>query len=193
MTTNTEILGWHFLKTAGVLRDGTAAADSGTAAADSGIETYPGSVKICESGLHASVSPVDALRYNPGGWTLRRVSIVPVEQQQDKMVGSSRRVLWTANAEAVKKVVIEWANWCAASAAASAASAAARAARAAASAAADAADAAWAADAAARAAARAARAAASVADATASAAAGAAEMKRLSDELEVRLLALEPE
>ena len=82
--------------------------------------------------------------------------------------------------------------------AASAARAAANAASAA-SAASAAWDAAWAADAAsdasaaASAAARAARAAASVADATASAAAGAAEMKRLSDELEVRLLALEPE
>ena len=53
---------------------------------------HKGPVVCCESGLHASVHPFDALRYAPGS-TLCLVDVDGVEDEQDDKVAARRRTI----------------------------------------------------------------------------------------------------
>ena len=65
---------------------------------------------LCESGLHASVKPLDALKYAPGN-TLCRVELAgEILEEADKCVAARRRIIWRFNAESLLR---EFARWCA--------------------------------------------------------------------------------
>ena len=88
------ILAWHF--TDGMkLRDGRPLVVGETLKHD-------GPLVPCESGLHASIRPIDALRYAPGS-TISRVECggetIEHGNPVDKFVCRERRVIWTADAD----------------------------------------------------------------------------------------------
>ena len=73
----------------------------------------PGPPRMCSYGLHASVSPLDALDYAPGG-TLHRVRIGgEIIAGTDKIVGTERRIIWTLDEDMANKTFREFARWCA--------------------------------------------------------------------------------
>ena len=84
-----EILTWHF--TGDRLRDGSPIPPIGE-----WLE-FTDKVKMCESGLHASKRPSDALRYAPGELLHRVVCNGIVEQQDNKLVCRRRKILQTRN------------------------------------------------------------------------------------------------
>ncbi|OFW58462.1 MAG: hypothetical protein A2133_00850 [Actinobacteria bacterium RBG_16_64_13] len=66
-------------------------------------------VAMCESGLHASRHPFDALQYAPGA-TLCLVDVEGVvEDQDDKLVARRRRIVRRVDATALLR---EFARWC---------------------------------------------------------------------------------
>jgi hypothetical protein len=71
---------------------------------------HDGPVAICESGLHASEHPFDALYYAPG-FTLCLVKLENiVDRRKDKCVGRRRKILKRINA---KSLVLKFARDCA--------------------------------------------------------------------------------
>lgn len=89
------ILAWHFVSgpLPGVLRDGC------PVPADGEWLEHKGEIVPCESGLHASVRAIDALRYAPGQIVCRvELDGEIVKHDSDKIVGRRRRVLWRADA-----------------------------------------------------------------------------------------------
>lgn len=77
-------------------------------------EHHDGPLVLCESGLHASTSLLDAMVYAPGG-ILRRVECdgeVVERKRGDKLVCSMRRELWRVPWSVVGPVVVRWAAWC---------------------------------------------------------------------------------
>ena len=91
MATKRGTLAWHFIETRGSLRDGSAAQECG-------IEVSPVAPRICKSGLHASIRAIDALNFAPGS-IIRRVRVYGnLQTEDDKVCGSHREVLWTADA-----------------------------------------------------------------------------------------------
>ena len=84
-------LAWHFVgKT---LRDGS------PIPADGKWLEFDGKVKMCESGLHASFEPFDALQYAPGN-TLCLVEVADiVDKQSDKIVCRRRKIIARMDAE----------------------------------------------------------------------------------------------
>ena len=85
---------FHFIGDDRKLRDGSDSAPVG------GVETYNGKCVLCESGLHASRRPIDALSYAPGVF-MRLVECSHVEDEQDdKLVCRSRKILWEADISA---------------------------------------------------------------------------------------------
>jgi hypothetical protein len=78
-------LAYHFVGE--TLRDGSPIPEIGT------WEVFEGECVVCESGLHASRDPFDALRYAPGQ-TLRLVEVDDiVTEQDDKLVCKRRRTV----------------------------------------------------------------------------------------------------
>jgi hypothetical protein len=76
---------WHF--TADTLRDGR------PIPADGEWLVHTGDVYMCESGLHASLQPFDALQYAPGA-TLCLVDVDDiVTSENDKLVCRRRRIV----------------------------------------------------------------------------------------------------
>jgi hypothetical protein len=76
---------WHFV--AETLRDGSPIPKDGV-----WLE-HKGPVVICESGLHASRDPFDALQYAPGS-TLCLVNVDGIEyEQEDKLVCRRRKIV----------------------------------------------------------------------------------------------------
>jgi hypothetical protein len=79
------IVAWHFV--AETLRDGSPIPKDGV-----WLE-HKGPVVICESGLHASRDPFDALQYAPGS-TLCLVNVDGIEyEQEDKLVCRRRKIV----------------------------------------------------------------------------------------------------
>lgn len=71
---------------------------------------HEGDCVMCESGLHASKHPFDALRYAPGS-TLCKVEVRKVvETQDDKLVCRERKIIKRINAE---KLLRKFARECA--------------------------------------------------------------------------------
>lgn len=56
---------------------------------------------MCESGLHASIDPFDALQYAPGSWLWRVECGGEIVHQPDKLVCSRRRVIGGGDATEV--------------------------------------------------------------------------------------------
>jgi MoxR-like ATPase len=93
MEADTETLAWHF--TSGTLRDGRPIPPAGE------WLVHDGPIKICHTGLHASVRLIDALSFAPGH-TLHRVTLRGVKgSESDKLGARERRIEWTLNAEPV--------------------------------------------------------------------------------------------
>ncbi len=71
---------------------------------------HPDQLVMCSSGLHASVHPIDALRYAPGN-TLCRVELDgEIIKDKDKLVVEKRKIIWRIDAEELLKA---FARWCA--------------------------------------------------------------------------------
>jgi hypothetical protein len=93
---------YHFV--AETLRDGSPIPGDGE------WLVHEGDVQICNSGLHASWHPFDALQYAPGG-TLCLVEVEDVvTEQDDKFVCRRRRIVKRIDSEPVSR---EFARWCA--------------------------------------------------------------------------------
>ena len=105
-TTNKTISGYHF--TGDKLRNGADIPVIGT------WLKFSGAIVPCQSGLHMSEHPLDALKYAPGnllhkvelGGTL--VSHCETEPTIDKWCGGERKILATINAE---KLLHDFARW----------------------------------------------------------------------------------
>ena len=99
------MFGYHF--TNNTLRDGRPVPPIGE-----WLE-HEGPITLCESGLHASEHPFDALFFAPGNW-LHRVELDGDLQSHgepvDKWAGRRRKILATINAELL---LCEFARWCA--------------------------------------------------------------------------------
>ena len=81
---------WHF--TGDTLRDGSPLPRKGR------WLTYSGEVRMCKSGLHASLEPFDALQYAPGA-RLHLVEVSDVaDQQDDKVVARKRKIIASIDA-----------------------------------------------------------------------------------------------
>ena len=78
-------LAWHFVGE--TLRDGSPIPANGE-----WLE-YSGPVVMCESGLHASTDPFDALQYAPGPVLCRVEVDGVVKRHNDKLVCSRRRIV----------------------------------------------------------------------------------------------------
>jgi hypothetical protein len=86
---------WHFVSD--TLRDGTPIPKD-----DVWLE-HKGPVRICESGLHASRNPFDALQYAPGA-TLCLVEVEGIEcEQDDKLVCRRRKIVARMDATALMR------------------------------------------------------------------------------------------
>ncbi len=92
-----KVLAWHF--TNGMkLRDGTDLVSGKT-------YRYAGEIEMCVRGYHASRDIRDALSYAPGFQVSRVECSGRIEEGEDKLVCSTRKVLWTLNAE---KIILAW-------------------------------------------------------------------------------------
>ena len=83
-------LGWHILPAHGRLLDG-----SPVPIDDKWAPHRP--AQLCQSGYHASKSLFDALNY-ASGTTICRVQLQNVVEGDDKMVGTTRRIIWRYDA-----------------------------------------------------------------------------------------------
>jgi hypothetical protein len=98
-------LAWHFVGLSRRLRDGTPLRKGRT------YRLPPGTVPVmCETGYHASIQPLDALRYAPGPIICRVQLGGTVLEDDDKLCASERTVLWWADAT---RTLHEFALWCA--------------------------------------------------------------------------------
>ena len=73
------------------------------------ILRHRGPLELCKKGLHASIKPLDALKYAPGSVVCRVECSGEVIYGEDKLVCSRRRVLWIEDAS---RVLCEYATWC---------------------------------------------------------------------------------
>jgi hypothetical protein len=115
----TSVLAWHWLNSSRTLGygDGRTVVDGETLS----IPDDDRMPKCCEYGMHASERIVDALRYAPG-CVLTQVEVsCDISSQEDKLVGRSRRVLWSLTGQQGLDLVVTFARWCAVRAATSAA------------------------------------------------------------------------
>jgi hypothetical protein len=76
---------WHFV--GNTLRDGTLIPEDGVPL------IYHGELKLCESGLHASLHPFDALQYAPGNTLCLVECAGNVLHSDDKLVCSERTII----------------------------------------------------------------------------------------------------
>ena len=74
------------------------------------ILRHRGPLELCKKGLHASVKPLDALNYAPGSVVCRVECSGEVIRGDGKLVCSRRKVLWAKDAS---RVLHEFAIWCA--------------------------------------------------------------------------------
>lgn len=89
--TDRELVGYHF--TGDTLRDGSPIPPIGEKL------VYDGEIEICDSGLHWSEHPFDALRHAPGKWLHLVECSEPVARQEGKCVSRERTILKTLDTE----------------------------------------------------------------------------------------------
>ena len=85
-----KIYGWHF--TDKTLRDGRPVPDEGI-----WLE-HEGPIKMCETGLHGSRTPFDALQYAPGSTLCYCEFEGIVQEDKDKFVARRRKIIAKGNA-----------------------------------------------------------------------------------------------
>jgi len=95
-------LAWHFVGDA--LRDGR------PVPADGEWLVHTGEAVMCESGLHASLDPFDALTYAPGNILCRVECDDVVEHGRDKLVCRRRMIVRRIDATELLRA---YARWCA--------------------------------------------------------------------------------
>ena len=98
------ILAWHFLQPDGTVPRLNVKAEPGL------VLKHEGTLKLCESGLHASVNPLHALSYAPSFIVSRVECSGDVVHGAHKLVCSTRKVLWVVDA---KPQIVVFACWCA--------------------------------------------------------------------------------
>jgi len=86
---------WHFVAADKKLRDGRPLPEPGV------ILRHEGPIELCSSGLHASIRPIDALRYAPGPYICRVDCTGHWIRSDDKIVCTERTILWGYDATAV--------------------------------------------------------------------------------------------
>ena len=101
----TRILAWHWVREDRRLGYG----DGREVRAGETIE-HNGSIALCESGLHASTTILDALTYAPGPVVCRVRMSGTVLRGNDKIVATRRETLWMVDA---RRVLVVWACECA--------------------------------------------------------------------------------
>lgn len=97
-----DIIAYHF--TGDTLRDGRPIPPIGETL------THDGPLKLCVSGLHASIHPFDALFYAPGPLLHRVRMSGAIVHGDDKLVSSERTILASIDATDLLR---EFACWCA--------------------------------------------------------------------------------
>jgi hypothetical protein len=97
-----KILAWHFVGSK--LRDGRKIPKDGEKL------TCNDELKLCVSGLHASIRVLDALRYAPGVICCRVEISGKIIKGTDKLVCSERTILWRVNA---KETLLKFSRECA--------------------------------------------------------------------------------
>lgn len=85
------IKAWHFV--GDTLRDGRPIPANGE------VLRHDGPLVMCESGLHASVSIIDALAFAPGHTICRVTCGGAIEHAADRLVCTERAILWRVNGE----------------------------------------------------------------------------------------------
>jgi hypothetical protein len=85
-----SILGWHFVSSTGLLRDGQKL--------ECKLYEWDGQLKLCKAGFHGSVRALDALKYAPGPLVCQVKSSGKILHDIDKYVSNRREVLWYADA-----------------------------------------------------------------------------------------------
>lgn len=103
----TALRAWHFVSDSRTLRDGRPIPARGVRL------THDGPLVPCESGLHASVRCLDALKYSPGAWLCRvecAGEIAHHGDPPDKIVCRERTIVADADAT---RMLHEFAIWCA--------------------------------------------------------------------------------
>jgi len=96
------VLAWHFGSEK--MRDGRDFPPDGE------WLVHDGELVMCESGLHASLRLIDALRYAPGN-TIMRVRLGgKMIEDTDKIDAMRRRIIWRIDGDAVLRA---FARWCA--------------------------------------------------------------------------------
>jgi hypothetical protein len=103
-----KVMAWYFCGSDRKLRYG-----DGRAIVDGETLTVDCEPILCQQGLHASIKLRDALAYAPG-LVLCRVEVGDFVVGKDKLAGKSRRVVWSIGGLDMRKVIVEYANWCAA-------------------------------------------------------------------------------
>ena len=98
-----NILAWHFLPENGLTRFNEIKVEPGVEI------VHKGKLKLCDSGLHASIKLDDALSFAPGPILCRVRCEGRVKQGDDKLVCSRRTVLWMFDASRVLRL---WGCWC---------------------------------------------------------------------------------
>lgn len=82
---------WHFATSEGHLRGSTPWAIGQ-------IERHDGPLVLCDSGLHASVDPLSAMKYAKGTWIRRVECGGKIVRGADKLVCSERTPIWAYDA-----------------------------------------------------------------------------------------------
>ena len=103
MTTPKQITGYHF--TGDTLRDGRPIPTVGA------WLKHEGDIIVCQSGLHASKHPFDALQYAPGNKlhkVILRGDLKTHGEPVDKYVGRERKIVASIDAE---KLLRDFARW----------------------------------------------------------------------------------
>jgi hypothetical protein len=94
-----SVLAWHFLAADRRMANETEIVKPGY------IYTTIGGLKLCESGLHASVCAIDAIKYAPGPVVCRVRCSGEIIDGGDKIVCRNREVLWMANADSILRLI----------------------------------------------------------------------------------------
>ena len=98
-----KVLAWHFLPENGMTRYNHITVIPGVEI------VHKGKIKLCASGLHASIKLDDALSFAPGPILCRVLSSGRIEKGDDKIVSTRRTVLWMFDASRVLRL---WGCWC---------------------------------------------------------------------------------
>ena len=99
-----SLLAWHFLNEDERLGYGRRS----KVHVDQTLRRDPAKLALCSYGLHASVRPIDALKYAPGPVVCRVRLGGTIIEDGDKCVASRRTVLWMANAERELRLFACW-------------------------------------------------------------------------------------